>query len=218
MSQDHPHSHDADTDMFSQDFWDTHYNSAESIWSGNPNPQLIEYVTGLTPGTALDVGCGEGADAVWLARQGWQVTGLDVSQVALDRAATHASKASVADRTTWEQADLRVWEPTRQFDLVSAHFVHLPSVDRGSLHARLSSAVRPGGSLLIVGHHPSDLRTAMGRPDAPDMFFTAEEVAADLDPAEWEIATTAAPGREARNPAGESVMIRDAIVHAIRRR
>src|ERR1700738_3548715 len=113
--------------LASQDFWDARYGSAEAIWSGNPNPQLVAQVADLRPGTALDVGSGEGADAIWLAERRWQVTGIDVSTVALERAALLAAAAGqdVADRITWQQADILTWDPAqRQFDLVSAQFMH----------------------------------------------------------------------------------------------
>ena len=92
--------------MFTRDFWDERYSTSERIWSGRPNPRLVEHVSALAPGTAIDVGCGEGADAVWLAARGWGVVGVDVSGVALDRARQHALEAGVGDRTTWVQADL----------------------------------------------------------------------------------------------------------------
>ncbi|MGE3910766.1 MAG: methyltransferase domain-containing protein, partial [Chloroflexota bacterium] len=143
--------------FFTPEFWDERYGSSERYWSGNPNVQLVAQVADLTPGTVLDLGCGEGADAIWLAQRGWQVTGVDVSQVALDRAAGQAAAigAETADRISWEQGDAYTWDPApRQFDLVSAHFMFLPGVDREALHQRLAAAVRPGGRLLIVSHHP----------------------------------------------------------------
>src|ERR1700730_7897302 len=117
--------------LVSQDFWDARYGSAEAIWSGNPNPQLVAEVADLVPGTALDVGSGEGADAIWLASRGWQVTGIDISPVALERAAQLAAAAgeTIADHITWQQADVMVWDPApKQFDLVSAQFIHLPKL------------------------------------------------------------------------------------------
>lgn len=174
----------------------------------------------MSPGNALDVGSGEGADAIWLAARGWNVTGVDVSTVALERAAERAAAAGadIADRTTWEQADILSWEPpARRFDLVSAHFMHLPGPAREALHRRLAGAVRPGGRLLVVGHHPSDLETSVGRPNVPDMLFTPEQVAAVLDAAEWEILVSAAPSREARDPEGRPVTIHDTVLHAVRR-
>jgi SAM-dependent methyltransferase len=207
--------------MYTQEFWDARYRSADMVWSGNPNLRLAEQVADLVPGTALDVGSGEGADAIWLASRGWRVTGIDVSTVALDRAAGRAASAGaeVADRITWQQADILSWDPAPlQFDLVSAQFMHLPRLWLESLHRRLAAAVRPGGMLLIVGHHPSDLHTSAGRPDHPDLFFTAEQVAATLAPDDWRVILAAAPERQAPDPDGRPVTIRDAVLHAIRRR
>jgi 2-polyprenyl-3-methyl-5-hydroxy-6-metoxy-1,4-benzoquinol methylase len=178
-------------------------------------------VADLPPGTALDLGCGEGADAIWLAAQGWQVTGVDVSTVALERAAAFAAAAGaeIADRLTWQQADMLTWTPPAgQFDLVSAHFIHLPPTERMALHRRLANAVRPGGHLLIVGHHPSDLETSAHRMNLPDFLYTAEQVAATLDPDTWEIVEASAPRRQARDPDGQPLTISDAVLHAVRRR
>jgi SAM-dependent methyltransferase len=155
----HQHSPDI-TIQFTRDFWDDRYRSADRLWSGQPNPQLVAQTAGLTPGDALDVGCGEGADAIWLASQGWTVSAVDISAVALDRAAAHAADRGeeVARRIGWRQADLFSWDPgPQQFDLVSAQFMYLPETELKSLHRRLAAAVRPGGTLLIVLHHPDSL-------------------------------------------------------------
>lgn len=201
--------------MFSQEFWDERYGSAERIWSGDPNPLLVATATGLAPGAALDVGCGEGADAIWLASRGWKVTAVDVSPVALDRAARHAAEAGVD--VTWRPADVMSWEPEpARYDLVSAQFVHLPRPAREALHRRLAAAVRPGGTLLIVGHHPSDLETTIGRPRLPHLMYTAEEIAAVLDPAEWDVHPSA-PSRPATDPDGRTITIHDALLRAVRR-
>ena len=176
------HNHSADTAiMFTQEFWDARYRSADTIWSGNPNPHLVAQVADLSPGTALDVGSGEGADAIWLAAHGLaghRGRRLD-GGVGPCRGTSADVGAEVANRITWQQADILSWDPApRQFDLVSAQFMHLPRTAREALHRRLAAAVRPGGTLLIVGHHPSDLETFVGRPSIPDLFFTAEEIAA----------------------------------------
>jgi SAM-dependent methyltransferase len=215
------HAHEADPSMWTQEFWDERYGSAATIWSGNPNPHLVTQVADLRPGTALDVGSGEGADAIWLAEHGWQVTGIDISMVALERAAQRAADAGqdVANRITWQQADILVWDPApRQFDLVSAQFMHLPRSAREVVQGRLAAAVRLGGSLLIVGHHLSDLETTMRRPNAPDLFFTADQVVAVLDPDDWQVITAAAPERQALDSEGRPVTISDAVMHAIRRK
>ncbi|MDG4832854.1 class I SAM-dependent methyltransferase [Solwaraspora sp. WMMD1047] len=206
--------------MLTREFWDERYASSDRIWSGNPNPHLVSTATGLTPAAALDVGSGEGGDAIWLAAQGWQVTAVDVSPVALERAARHAAEAgeAVAQRITWQPADVLSWDPGRQrYDLVSAQFVHLPPPGLTDLHRRLAAAVRPGGTLLIVGHHPSDLETSLRRPRLPELMFTAEQVAATLDPDEWEVVVAAAPQRQVTDPEGQQVTIRDAVLRAVRR-
>jgi SAM-dependent methyltransferase len=206
--------------MFSQAAWDERYGAANRIWSGNPNPHLVAAAAELTPGAALDVGCGEGADAIWLASQGWHVTGVDVSPVALDRAATQAASAGpqIAERITWQQADVLAWvPPSGQFDLVSAQFMQLPRPELESLHRRLADAVGPGGVLLIVGHDPSDLHAGIGRPHRPELMFTAEQVAETLDGDTWTM-IVATPKRQVLSPDGESVTVRDAVLQATRLR
>jgi thioredoxin reductase/SAM-dependent methyltransferase len=200
--------------MFEADAWEERYRSSEAIWSGEPNVQLVAEAAGLPVGRALDVGCGEGADAVWLAARGWEVTGVDISAVALERAAGHAKAAGLADRITFTQADLREQPPReREYDLVSAHFMHLPADARRELYARLAGAVRPGGTLLLVGHHPDDLATAPRPMHFPDMMFTAAELAAELDPAGWEVRAA-----EKRPRKGRDGIVHDAVLVARRRR
>jgi SAM-dependent methyltransferase len=213
-----PTGPDADPKQwFTQEYWDDRY-SGEPVWSGSPNPLLVRYAAELTPGTALDMGSGEGADVIWLATQGWTVTGADISPVALRRSAQAAAQAgpAIAGRISWQQADLLTWPPPPgQFDLVSAQFIHLPRGEREALHRRLAAGVRPGGTLLVVGHHPSDLDTGH-RPDLPEMFATGEEMAAVLDPAQWSI-ETGQPQRQATFPDGETYTIHDAVLRAVRR-
>ncbi|HEY8475099.1 MAG TPA: class I SAM-dependent methyltransferase [Natronosporangium sp.] len=200
--------------MLSPGYWEERYGSAERVWSGQPNPQLVAIAGELAPGTALDVGCGEGADAIWLAAHGWRVTGVDRSRTALDRAARHATEAGV--KVNWQQADVTAWEPpAEQYDLVSAQYLHLPRPAREALHRRLAAAVRPGGTLLLVGHHPADLRTPIRRPRLVHLAYEAEELAAALDPAEWEV-TTSAPQRQITQD-GRQITVTDAVLRAVRR-
>ncbi|MFC4132535.1 class I SAM-dependent methyltransferase [Hamadaea flava] len=202
--------------MFTATYWDERYGSADRVWSGNPNPHLVTVASDLTPGTALDVGSGEGADAIWLARQGWQVTGVDISEVALRRAA-EAAGPDLADQLTWQQADIFTWAPEKAaYDLVAAHFVHLPWEDLQALHRRLADAVKPGGTILIVGHHPSDIEAIQRPAHVAVLMNTAEQLATTLDADEWEIEATN-PGRPFTDPDGNEVTLHDAVVRAVKR-
>jgi thioredoxin reductase/SAM-dependent methyltransferase len=202
--------------FFEESAWEERYRSKPAVWSGRPNPQLVAEAADLPAGSALDVGSGEGADALWLAARGWRVTAVDFSTVALQRAAGHAAAAG-AD-VDWVHADLRRWTPpVGAFDLVSAQFMHLPGDDRRALFARLADAVAPGGTLLVVGHHPSDLRTSAHRVNLPDFMYTADEVADSLDPARWEIVAAEARPRAAAGHDGEHVTVHDAVLRARRR-
>lgn len=168
-----------------EEFWEDFYRDGR--WSGKPNSLLVEEVSALAAGTALDLGCGEGADAIWLASQGWQVSALDVSATALARAAGHASAAGVTKAIDWERCDLAVSFPRGSFDLVSACYLHSPvEMPRGRILREAAGAVAPGGTLLIVGHagFPS-----WNQPDADVHFPTPQEVLDDLalPTARWEV-------------------------------
>jgi SAM-dependent methyltransferase len=135
--------------------WDRRYAEREQLWSGQPNGALVAEVAGLEPGRVLDVGCGEGADAVWLARGGWDVTALEVSGLALERAARHARDAGVAVR--WVHAELaQATLPPASFDLVSAQYPALLRTPDAAAERALLAAVAPGGMLLLVHHADMD--------------------------------------------------------------
>jgi SAM-dependent methyltransferase len=140
---------------FDKDYWDAHWQQAHDRPDTGrevpPNPHLLDEVGPLAPGTALEAGCGEGAEAIWLAEAGWVVTAVDISDEALGRAAGRAAARGVGDRVTWVRADLGSWEPAAPFDLVTTHYAH-PSMPQLEFYDRLGSWVALGGSLLIVGH------------------------------------------------------------------
>lgn len=217
------HRHDGeatpgDRPRWDASFWDERYSSSPSLWSGHVNAAVREETASLTPGRALDVGCGEGGDALWLAEQGWQVVGVDVSEVAIERAVARAAELGLTDRTTFEVRDLMAWAPPElSFDLVSVAFVHLPTDDRRGVYAGLAAAVAVGGSFVVAAHHPSDIGV-VPRPPYPDLFFTADELAADLadGPGEWEVVVAEARPRPATHPEGHGVEISDTVLSARR--
>jgi SAM-dependent methyltransferase len=189
-------------------FWEGFYTERDQVWSGRPNAILVEEVDGLVPGTALDLGCGEGADAIWLATKGWRVTAADISQTALDRGSAHAAVAGVGDRITWERHDFSLSVPSGPFDLVSVHFLHSPVDDpRPPALPAAVSAVGAGGTLLVVSHE--------GLPWHQETRFpTPAEVLDSLgtDPDQWEVEQVASRPRRATGPDGVEVDVTDSVV------
>ncbi len=211
--------HEGGVPVMDRDFWEERYSASDRVWSGEPNPQLVAEAEGLSPGVAIDVGAGEGADAIWLARHGWHVTAFDISQVALDKGRDRACElgGDVAERIEWRQCDLvEGWDVApRSIDLVSAQFMHLPPEQRIPLYRRLAEAVAPGGHLLVVGHHPSDMESGLHRPRVPAMYFTAEQVAAELGSG-WTIEVAEARARATVDGEGRDALIHDAVLLARR--
>jgi 16S rRNA G1207 methylase RsmC len=209
----HDHgAHEPSTAPHGEQAWDERYRTKPEIWSGSPNAVLVAEAANLTPGTALDAGAGEGGDAVWLAAQGWAVTAADISSVALERAAKRASERGLV--ITWLHADLAAKPAPGTYDLVTAHFLHVPKSEQQALFRHLAAAVTPGGTLLVVGHDISDMAT-LPRPDLVEYGWAADEVAAALGEG-WSIEAAEARPRPATGPDGAQVTIRDAILRARR--
>ncbi|MFC5290468.1 SAM-dependent methyltransferase [Actinokineospora guangxiensis] len=141
------------SDMDPTEYWEGRYQENARFWSGKPNKLLVREVEDLTPGTALDLGCGEGGDAVWLAARGWRVTGVDISETALKRSAAFAEESGVADRISFERHELGKTFPEGEFDLVSAQFLQSPvAFDQDGVLSQAAGAVAVGGTLLVVMH------------------------------------------------------------------
>lgn len=191
---------------FDADYWEQRY-AEHGPRDHPPSSVLVDEVGGLRAGTALEVGCGEGANAVWLAQQGWQVTALDVSATALSRAEDLAAGAGVADRVDLVRADVAEWDLLEAgFDLVMAHYVH-PSGSREEFLRRLAAAVVPGGTLLVVDHDHAEV-------DA-HVHATPEDLAAGLDAGEWRVEVSERRTREVHTGHGVRTL-HDSILRATR--
>ncbi len=196
--------------MFERPSWEERYGTPDRVWSGRPNPQLVTEAEHLTPGTALDIGCGEGADVMWLAERGWTVTGLDFSQSGLDKAAAVARDAGLSDRTRFEQGDIRTWQPLGTYDLISSQFMHLLDDGMKDLVPRLADALNPGGLLLVVGHHPDDLRTGLRHASRPGVMFTPDDLVPALDADRFDVVGEVREREQIKD--GTPVAVRDSVV------
>lgn len=193
-----------------QQMWDERHAAREPIEDRDPDPTLVEEVGRLAPGRALDLGCGDGRNAVWLARQGWAVTAVDFSAVALDRARGLAERAGVT--VDWELHDLLAWTPpVRAWDLVSLVFIQLPEDERRVVYARAAGAVAPDGSLLVIAHHPENLERGAPGPRDPGVLFGAEDLVPYLEG--FDVVRAGTLDR----PVGEGVVAVDTVLRAERR-
>lgn len=209
------------TPSFEKDYWEQHWEHSHAA-SGDTtptesNPYLLSETSDVRPGTALDAGCGTGAEAVWLAAHGWTVTGVDISATALAQASARAAKESV--HVAWIEADLTSWVPSEPFDLVTTHYAH-PATGQLAFYERIAEWVAPRGTLLIVGHLGDPAHRADGRPgaDEPPAEATASlaGITRVLDPAVWRIESAEERTRLLATPSGHSRPLRDVVVRAAR--
>jgi SAM-dependent methyltransferase len=202
---------------YDQTFWEqlwakTLREHPDKVAHRSPNAHLIAEIGGLPPGRALDAGCGHGADTLWLAAHGWQVTAVDFSSSALahGRSTADALGPDIAQRITWVEADLATWPvPPDQYDLVASLYVHIAgSVD--DMVRRMARGVAPGGTLFMVGHRPLDPATGSPTPAAGQVQVSIDTATAALDPRSWHIALAEDRPRPVA-PTGV-----DAVIHARR--
>jgi SAM-dependent methyltransferase len=201
-----------------QEYWEQHYGERERIWSGRVNVQLASVAAELTPGRALDLGCGEGGDAVWLAERGWQVVAVDVSETALARAAKEAEARGVLDRIDFQHHDLSDSFPDGVFDLASAQFLHSTvRLERPQILRNAARAIAPGGLLVIVDHAAPPPFSKKVPHDHP--FPSAQEVLAELNlPAsEWDQVRVEVVDRAGTDPDGQPFTWQDNLM-VLRRR
>jgi SAM-dependent methyltransferase len=199
---------------FAREDWNARYAQKELLWTAQPNRLFAAEVEGIEPGRALDVACGEGRNAVWLAELGWQVTGIDFSDVALGKAAELARARGV--KVEWVAADVLVHEPAPgAFDLVAVLYLQLPHDELARALRRAARAVAPGGALIVLGHDTRNLTDGYGGPRDPSVLFTPADVVASLDDLVVERAETVE--RTVTLDDGDAVAL-DAFVRAARAR
>ncbi|KAA8888393.1 class I SAM-dependent methyltransferase [Nocardia colli] len=196
------------------EFWENFYQEREQVWSGSPNFLLVREMDSAPAGSALDLGCAEGADAIWLAERGWKVTAVDVSETALARARARAAEQGITD-IDWQQHNLYETFPTGTFDLVTAQYLHSPVAkidERAEILRRAAAAVAPGGQLLIVGH--ADWPSWVETPPHDVHFPTTAEVLTGLalTPTEWTVKTDALAERDHTGPEGQPGVRRDNVL------
>lgn len=202
-----------------QDAWERRWAQVlrehpDKVAERPPSAHLLGEVRDLAPARALDAGCGHGAEALWLAMAGWQVTAVDFSATALEhaRSTAEAVGSDVADRITWVEADLGSWSPPPgELDLVCSLYVHVAG-SVGEAVARLATGVAPGGTLLLVGHRPVDPESGRPTPAAGQVQVSVAEAVEVLDPREWRVEVAE---ERPRAVAGTGV---DAVVRAVRAR
>lgn len=190
-------------------YWEERYRAASPRTSGKPGAALQLFAGSLPPGRALELGCGKGDDAIWLASQGWSVVAVEISQTAIHYAAANAQRAGVSDRIAFEQHDLSRTFPEGVFDLVAASF--LAAFPRDAVFRRAAQAVASGGHLLIIDHGS---RSPWSSAPADWRFLTAAETleTLDLDERDWTPVHVDALDREAAGPDGEIATVRDSII------
>ncbi|HET9092314.1 MAG TPA: class I SAM-dependent methyltransferase [Acidimicrobiales bacterium] len=193
--------------------WDSRYATADLVWSAEPNRFLTAEVAGLAPGRALDVACGEGRNAIWLATAGWTATGVDFSAVALDKARRLAASRGV--EVEWVLSDVVAYfDDPHEFDLVAVFYLQLPPPARRAVLSGAARAVAPGGRLLVVAHDSSNLERGYGGPQEPSVLYRPEDVVADLADA-LEIEKAEVVERPVSTDEGERVAL-DLLVRAVR--
>lgn len=215
-----------DASQDSADQWDQRYQTSDRLWSGSVNAAVATTVDPLRPGTALDLGCGEGADVIWLAEHGWQATGVDISQVAIQRATQAARERGLGqDQASFVVADVTTWESAQRFDLVTAAFLHSQgNFDRGAALHTATAHVAPGGYLLVVSHAsfpPWATSHQAKDDDHPQHEHEATTPESELellqlDAADWIIEVSEVSSRQATGPEGQQATLEDTVILARR--
>ena len=199
--------------------WDKKYKDSELLWSADANIWVKDLTQDQPAGTALDIAAGEGRNALWLAARGWEVTAVDFSVVALQRARALADEhlGRDADRLTTLEADVETWVPkVRSYDLVLVAYLHLPEQLRRSVMRAAAEAVASGGTLLVVGHDLENLGSGHGGPQNPEVLYRPSDIVADIEPAGLIVDRSETAARSVTDGQGQPAEALDALVVARR--
>lgn len=186
--------------------WDQRYAGAPSLWSMGPNVFVESRLADKSPGTGVDLACGEGRNAIWLAERGWDMTGVDFSPVAMQRARERSHAVE------WVVADVTTWEPSKTLDLVLIAYLHLPPGDVAAIAGRARRWLGPGGELFMVGHDRSNLTEGHGGPQDPQILWRVDEMADELNG--LVIVEAGVLDREVLLEGGEAAIAKDALIRA----
>lgn len=194
--------------------WDRRYADRDLVWTAEPNRFLVAETETLAPGRAIDLACGEGRNAIWLAERGWHALGVDFSPVGLRKARDFADERGVS--VDWVAADLVQYRPKlRAFDLVLIFYLQLSAVHRQPIVRAAADAVAPGGTFLLVGHDSSNLQHGHGGPQNPAVLYTAGDIVADIDGGGLQIERADCVKRPVQTSDGKRVAL-DVLVRARR--
>ncbi len=194
--------------------WDRRYGGRELVWTAEPNRFLVAETETLAPGRAIDLACGEGRNAIWLAERGWRTVGVDFSEVGLQKARQLAAGRGVS--AEWVAADLLEYRPEpKAFDLVLVFYLQVPAAERQPVLQAAADAVAPAGTFLLVAHDSSNLQHGYGGPQDPAVLYTARDVVADIDGRGLQIERAERVERPVQTSDGDRVAL-DALVRAHR--
>lgn len=154
--------------------WDERYSATDLVWSAEPNRFVVDQTSDLRPGAVLDLACGEGRNAIWLAASGWRATGIDFSAVAIEKAIALAARQQV--NVSWLQGDVLALTPVPVWDLVLLAYIQLPERERRAVVELAGRATRPGGSVLVIAHDVRNLDQGVGGPKDRSVLWSPYEV------------------------------------------
>lgn len=200
------------THEFDKNYWESHWADGNGTSALPAHPALDSELASLVPGTAIDAGSGEGAEAAWLAAKGWTITAVDISTHAINRAATRPTPPTGPGTVTWVEADLTSWRPDQQVDLVTTFYAH-PSMPQNAFYKRISQWVAPGGTLLIVGHHHD---AGHGHAHPENAVTAPEQIRELFDPSHWIMHTAETRERTQTMPGGHAITLIDVVARAER--